>query len=77
MGRVTDSKPEGQCAITWTYKESLAINPNIKIHFMNEDGGNLNQLQFGGMTSNDWNSMVVLTDENNYVLTYMTEILGR
>ena len=44
---------------------------------MDEEGGNLNQLQFGGALSNDWNSMVVLTGIYNYVFTYMTKILGK
>ena len=73
LGKVSDTRPKGQCAITWTFQDNNAdTNKKIKIHFMDEDGGEHTQLQIGEASANDSNSMVVLTDENNYVVTFMS-----
>ena len=76
LGKVSVARPKGQCAVTYTYKDISVVDPKIKIHFMDEEGGDNTQGQIGVASAKDWNSMVVLTDENNYVVTFLTEILG-
>jgi hypothetical protein len=40
LGKVTGSREKGICAVTFTYKQSLASNSKIKIQFMDEEGEN-------------------------------------
>jgi hypothetical protein len=40
LGEVTDSGEKGICAVTFTYKQSLASDSKIKIQFMDEEGEN-------------------------------------
>jgi hypothetical protein len=74
LGEVSVSQPKGLCAVTFTYKDSSVADPKIQIHFMDEEGLNETENQIGGVSRNDWNSMVVLTDETNFAITFMSEL---
>jgi hypothetical protein len=78
LGKVSASQPDGQCAITWTYEVNSPTKKEIYISFMDEMTLIPQTFEIGSGSGNQlWNSMVVLTDQDNFVISFMTVNYGK
>jgi hypothetical protein len=78
LEKVSASQPDGQCAITWTYEVNSPATKEISMSFMDEMTLIPQTFEIGSGSGNQqWNSMVVLTDQDNFVISFMTLNSGK